>query len=88
MLPLVLQNNDDIDAPAPPLEQLADDGILAMGAGSDTTASALTSLFFCLLAYPDVRVRLQEEIDKFYPWGADVLNPEHYREMPYLNAVM
>ena len=65
-----------------------DDGILAVIAGADTTASALTSIFACLLAHPDAYAALQEEVDRFYPPDADVCATEHHKEMPYLNAVM
>ena len=70
------------------MKQLVDDGILAVTAGSDTTASALTSIFFCLLTHPDVYSLLREEVDKFYPPGEDVADSKHLPEMEYLNAVM
>ena len=67
------QNTEDLpNKMAPPVKHLVDDGILA---GSNTTASALTSLFFCLLIRPDTYASSQEEVDKFYiqetriPWS-------------------
>ena len=74
--------------PPPSLAQLADDGILAIGAGSETTAGALTNLFVCLLAFPDVLARLQAEVDQFYPPEADSLDTSPHPKMPYLDAVM
>ena len=84
-----VQNNEDLpDKAAPLVQQLVDDGVLAIIAGADTTASALTMLIFCLLAHPDVYARLQAEVDRFYPPGEDPLATQHHREMPYLNACM
>lgn len=59
-----------------------------MIAGSDTTASVLGSIVYCLIRYPDVYKRLQAEVDKFYPPEADSLDPVHHANMPYLEAVM
>ncbi|KAI0632330.1 high nitrogen upregulated cytochrome P450 monooxygenase 2 [Trametes polyzona] len=82
-------NNEDLpDRSPPPVLQLINDGILAIIAGADTTASALTSLFFCLATHPDAYKRLQAEVDKFYPPGDNPGDPKHYREMHYLNAVI
>ena len=86
-----MKNNEDTDAPPPSIEQLADDGILAMGAGSDTTASALTSIFFCLLAHPSALANLQEEVDEYFPTGEDCLSGtamEKHRGMVWLNAIV
>ncbi|KAL7277158.1 hypothetical protein ACG7TL_009004 [Trametes sanguinea] len=68
--------------------QLMDDGILAIVAGSDTTSSALTSLIHCLLSHPGTMKRLQTEIDEYYPAGENVFDTTHYRAMHYLTAVI
>ena len=70
------------------MQQLVDDGVLAIIAGADTTSSALTSLTYALLTHPDAYEKLQAEIDKFYPAGEDALDTKHHRDMPYLTAVM
>ena len=70
------------------MKQLVDDGILAVTAGSDTTASALTSIFFCLLTHPDVYSLLREEVDKFYPRGEDAFATRHHADMSYMHAIM
>ena len=57
-------------------------------AGADTVASALTSVFACLLARPDIYATLEAEIDRFFPEGSDLLDTTNHREMVYLNAVM
>ncbi|PIL26706.1 cytochrome P450 [Ganoderma sinense ZZ0214-1] len=82
-------NNEDLpEKPSAPMQDLVDDGILAIIAGADTTSIALTSVACCLLAHPDVYARLQAEIDRFYPAGEDALDTTHYRDMPYLTAVI
>ena len=64
------------------------DGALAIVAGSDTTASVLSNLFWLLLRHPQYYKRLQEEVDKFYPPGENALDPKHHPNMPYLESVM
>ena len=64
------------------------DGILVIGAGSDTTSSVLSNAFYFLMSNPDAYKRLQEEVDKFYPVGEDSLDPKYYPEMSYMEAVM
>ncbi|EJF61644.1 cytochrome P450 [Dichomitus squalens LYAD-421 SS1] len=82
-------NNEDLPDKEPaPMQQLVDDGILAVTAGSDTTASALTSIFFCLLTHPNVYASLCEEVDTFYPKGEDAFVTKHHGTMPYMNAVI
>ena len=69
------------------MKQLVDDGILAVTAGSDTTASALTSIFFCLLTHPDVYSLLREEVDRFegsiLVYSIDVTKEWHSRRAGY-----
>ena len=72
----------------PSKEQVLSDGLLAIGAGADTTASVLSNTFWLLLQNPQYYKRLQEEVDKYYPPGEDSLNPVHHTQMPYLDAVM
>ena len=65
-----------------------------MVAGADTVASALTSLFTCLLAHPDALARLEAEVCAFFPPRGDggddteVLDQKRHGEMPWLNACM
>ncbi|KAM5536556.1 hypothetical protein V8D89_009833 [Ganoderma adspersum] len=82
-------NNEDLPGEDPPLERhLLDDGTLAMVAGSDTSSSAITSVFHCLLSHPEAYAALQEEVDRFYPQGEDVCNTANHRDMHYLTAVI
>ena len=72
-----------------PSKQLVlSDGLLAMGAGADTTASALSNILWLIIRHPQYYKRLQAEVDKFYPPGEDSLDPKHHTRMPYLEAVM
>ncbi|PIL25991.1 cytochrome P450 [Ganoderma sinense ZZ0214-1] len=83
-----LNHEDQLNGASPPQRDLVNDGILAVIAGSDTVASALTSLFFCLLTNPRTYDTLQKEVDRYYPPGEDAYTSEFHREMPYLHAVM
>lgn len=64
------------------------EGALALVAGSDTTSSVLSNVFYCLLRDPESYKRLQEEVDKFYPPGENSLDPRHHNSMLFLEAVM
>ena len=89
MLPSHAQNDEDLpDECPPPLQQLVDDGMLAVVAGSDTTSSCLTSIFFCILTHPEPYAKLQAEVDRFCPAGEDPSKTTHHHEMMYLNAIM
>lgn len=62
-----------------------------IGAGSDTTAITLSSIFYHLLKYPATYRKLQEEIDSAAREGRisdPVTFKEAQSELPYLQAVM
>lgn len=81
-------NEDGAEKESRPRSYVIADALLAVVAGSDTTALVLTCLFFSLMRNPDVYARLQAEVDKFYPPGENALDPRHLKDMPYLEAVM
>ena len=60
-------------------------GGLAIIAGSDTTSSALSNLFWFLLREPKIYKRLQAEIDEL---GEDVMDYTKQSHLTYLNAAM
>jgi cytochrome P450 len=60
-------------------------GGLAIIAGSDTTSSAITHLFYFLMCNPTAYKRLQAEIDEL---GDDILDGTKLAHLPYLNASM
>ncbi|KAI9445853.1 cytochrome P450 [Lactarius psammicola] len=66
--------------------EVAKDGELAMVAGSDTTASALTAVFYYLLRNPEAYERLQAEVDGAFPSGEEPLDATKLSQMEWLNG--
>jgi cytochrome P450 len=64
------------------------DGVLAVVAGSDTTATTLTALWYYLLLEPAKLDRLRNEVDTCFPPGEEPLDFTRMVNMPYLNACM
>lgn len=66
------------------------DGMLAIIAGSDTSATALSHVFYFMLRNPDCMKRLQKEIDETFPDAHtdDLFDYSKHADMPYLNACM
>ncbi|KAI0688704.1 cytochrome P450 [Cytidiella melzeri] len=83
-----LNNEDGAQKENPPKPVVISDGFLVLIAGSDTTATVLASLFWCLLTHPDVYKRLRDEVDTFYPPEEDSTSPRHHSQMVYLEAVI
>ena len=64
-------------------------GELAIVAGSDTTSTTLSGIFFYLLTNPEYYARLREEVDAYFPPGeGEPFDGTRLAEMKYLNAVM
>jgi cytochrome P450 len=63
------------------------DGYLAVIAGSDTTATALTATWYYFLRNPEKLDRLKNEIDAYFP-GEEPRNFTRLATMPYLNSCM
>ncbi|KAI0065823.1 high nitrogen upregulated cytochrome P450 monooxygenase 2 [Artomyces pyxidatus] len=72
--------SDRLSVPA-----LASEGTLAIIAGSETTGTTLTALFYYLLTNPAAHQRLREEIDGELPKGEE-LDVSHLSHMAWLNA--
>lgn len=85
---LIQSNEDGSDKVDPPRPLVISDGLLALVAGSDTTATVLANIFYCLMCYPDAYKRLVAEVDHFYPPGENSLDSKHLKHMHYLEAVM
>ena len=64
---------------------MANDADLVVVAGSDTSKTVLSSLFYYLLCNQEKLDKLREEIDRFYPPG-ESLSSKHFQEMSYLDA--
>jgi cytochrome P450 len=73
---------------SPPKAVVASESVLALVAGSDTTTTVAASTFYNLLRNPSAMKRLRDEVDKYYPPGEDSLDPKHYTEMHFLEAVV
>ncbi|OJT10336.1 Cytochrome P450 67 [Trametes pubescens] len=83
-----LNNEDGAETVTPPFAETVSNGVLAMIAGSDTTTSVLSTLFYLILADRAVYERLQAEVDRYFPLGEDPLDTKHHASMPFLNAVI
>jgi cytochrome P450 len=64
------------------------DGDLAIIAGSDTTATTLTVIWYYLLLEPAKFDRLRREVDAHFPPGEEPLDFTRMVNMPFLNACM
>ena len=56
--------NEDVGGEPPDLQLLLREGVLAMIAGSDTTAGVMSNVFYFLISNPEAYKRLQAEVDK------------------------
>lgn len=80
---------DGLEAVKPTFEYVLGEGPLAVIAGADTTATALSSVFYYLLRDPSKFKRLRGEVDSFFPRDeGDPFDSARLASMPYLNAVM
>ncbi|KAL0566006.1 hypothetical protein V5O48_016011 [Marasmius crinis-equi] len=70
----------------PDVREVIGDAVLAIVAGSDTTASAIASTLWCLAAHPESYKRLMKELDEQYPRDSDPLDASRYSNMKYLTA--
>ncbi|KAL5476717.1 hypothetical protein ACEPAI_2903 [Sanghuangporus weigelae] len=82
--------DEDHVEPAPPGDdEIVSDGLLAITAGSDTTSTTLSGLFYHLLSNPLEYKHLQRELDAaFPPGGGDPFDSTKLSELPFLNAVI
>ncbi|KAL5532679.1 hypothetical protein ACEPAF_4453 [Sanghuangporus sanghuang] len=72
-----------------PRDQGINDVLVAIGAGADTTSTALGGLFFYLLPNPSVFYRLRKELDSEFPIGeGEPFDALKLTSQPYLNAVI
>ncbi|KAL5514428.1 hypothetical protein ACEPAG_2516 [Sanghuangporus baumii] len=84
-----LHNEANIVKRSLSLDELVVSGETAIVAGSDTTSTTLTGIWYFLLSHPECYERLQKEVDATFPPGeGDALDPVRLAEMKYLNAVI
>lgn len=82
-------DEDRVEKVPPTDPEIISDGLLAIIAGSDTTSTTLSGLFYYLMSSPLDYQRLQKEIDTAFPPGeGDPFDTLKLSEMPFLNAVM
>ncbi|KAK7444559.1 hypothetical protein VKT23_015237 [Stygiomarasmius scandens] len=81
-----LMDEAGLEKVKPPLANVIVDGSLTMVAGSDTTVSALSSLFYFLLSDPGCYRRLMEEVDTAYPAGTDPFDVSKHHELEFMKA--
>ena len=67
-------------------EEVRDESYILILAGHETTASALSWSFYHLSRNPEVRERLEKEIDEVL--GGQPPTPADYRNLPYARAVL
>jgi Cytochrome P450 len=72
----------------PSIDDVAQDGLLAIVAGSDTTSNTLTAVLYFLLHNPSAYGRLQEEVDSAFPSGEEPLDVSILSHMEWLNGCM
>lgn len=73
------------EAEKPELEQVINDAVLAIVAGSDTVSTALPSLLSLLLRHPTALMRLRRELEEA---GNKICDTTVLAKLPYLGAVM
>jgi cytochrome P450 len=65
-------------------EEIEDNILTFIGAGHETTARALAWTFYCVAHCPDVRIAMEEEIDRVIESGADPV--DWLEQMPHVRA--
>ena len=70
------------------MNELVNHGILAVVAGTETTAIGMTCLFYAILTNPEIYAKLEAEVDKFSHGLQSPTDTSHHSEMHYLEAVM
>ena len=76
------------EAERPSIHDVAEDGRLAILAGSDTTSSVLTALLYYLLLNSEAYEHLQGEVDSAFTSGEEPLDAVKLSHMEWLNGCM
>ncbi|KAJ6543634.1 cytochrome P450 [Mycena vulgaris] len=84
-----LMDNKQAAAEPYPFPLVVSNAVLAIIAGSDTSATVLSNTLFFLLSHPESYKRLQLEIDEAFPVGTkEPTDAATLSSLPYLNAVI
>ncbi|KAJ7864745.1 cytochrome P450 [Mycena olivaceomarginata] len=81
-----LADEAGLEKEKPTLETSAADGIIAVIAASDTTASTLSSFVWFLLSHPEYYRRVQLELDSVIVDGDDPFDANKHQELHFLSA--
>jgi len=81
-----LTDDAGLEKEKPPVKNVISDGALAIIAGADTTARAMTSLLFFLLSNRPYYARLRAELDATFSDGDNVLDTSKYESLTFLDA--
>jgi cytochrome P450 len=76
----------EIERPSP--AQVAEEGKLAILAGSAPVSIVLTAMLYYLLCNPVAYERLQAEVDNAFPNGEEPLDATKLSQMEWLNGCM
>lgn len=86
LLSLLLAASDERGDDGLSREQVRDEVMTFLGAGHETTANALSWMFLALSQHPNVRRRLEEEIDEVLQGRRPTF--EDVDQLPWTNAVL
>ncbi|KAI0265785.1 cytochrome P450 [Gloeopeniophorella convolvens] len=81
-----LSGEDLPESERPPIAEVAENGGLAIVAGSDTTSSVLGAIVHFLLRNPEAYEHLQKEVDAAFPTGEEPLDVVTLSRMEWLNG--
>jgi|SRR5712671_2380214 len=88
-LPHSCQSGEDLpESERPAINDVAQDGLLAIVAGSDTTSNTLAAVLYFLLRNPEAYERIQEEVDAAFPGGEEPVDVQILSHMEWLNGCM
>lgn len=95
--PIQIEAAEELDPGMNPEALVFRNALLAIVAGSDTTSSVLSNVFYYLLRHPTCHARLRAEIDEAFSSSSSgdghgsesaVLEIDKLTNLSYLNAVM
>ncbi|KAF7322339.1 hypothetical protein HMN09_00011600 [Mycena chlorophos] len=84
-----LADEAGLEKERPTLESSAADGIVAVVAASDTTASTMAAFVWLMITNTEARLRVQAELDRVFPDVGDLdalYDPELHQDLEYLTA--
>ncbi|KDR74013.1 hypothetical protein GALMADRAFT_99754 [Galerina marginata CBS 339.88] len=85
-----LLESDEAESKIPALPKIVSSALLAIVAGSDTTASVLANICYFLLREPEYMDSLRAELDKEFPPSDpnETIGIDSLAQLPFLNAVI